>query len=1313
MVERLSERSKETVALGKKAIIENRSEKNIHRKDFHRLTKEIRTLRCQQSKAARFDWMKKLAQEEPIRFLSTIWTTYDPDTLTEYEAVELLKICAKKHAKLVLDRLQNYKITNKVSRYEIALICTETSLDLTLENFHVFNIKNKGLLADFARHVGNKNFLTLVKYLDKIAIGKEHFFEILVNATHRHHVMVICNIQNIDLEEENDRIKIAEICAREYGAATAKNIKNFNITDEAGLIHIAKLCLSSYYPGAAEVIDLFGIKNPAALAELAELSAQKWPENTAKFIEKFGIQDQKVLYRIAKICATNPNYTGSYNNTKFLPELIPNFNILSEEKRIKLARICAMRDGKETARFFHNFKITDEKVRVEIAKLCAAQNGTATAQFFKNFNISDENDRIAIAKIAAQGKNNEIAKWLDNFQITNREALVDIVFILAKNFNYDAPQYFYKFKIDSHKTRIELAKIFAQNHGEQTARCIRDFGIKSKKARIKIAKLCALSDGSGLAKYIRNFHITDEKILYRLAKLSIHGYLEDTIEYFSNFGLKNQKQISHLIKLCAKIDGGSTAQKFKYFGLTDENLIYKIAKLCAISDAEHMLPHIKEFKITDPVKFERILKIAFFHAVKALDYVYSDALVNAPISDKTKRELNLYCFRCRVKYTEEFRRNTTLPHRDLPDLFYIKQNHSWESILKVETFIELIRPLSEKNVLPLVSQLEKLKDPESKLTELQKNDLFHSILLKAQMIDAMYTYIERSDLLKRELIDSDLFTQVLNFWQPELRWDLFHSLLPVYSDSPPNTKFRTRFYTEQLTKAFALQGVNQEIIQKFLDRVFSHNQNFKDGRVGSVLIRLLVTMIKHPLLNSKMKGKILKKIISEAHTIRENNFKLRYPQAAKLSEARRTEMRNAYDKKNSSESQLLSAINSALILLDFNQSKAILKKGLLSEMVETEFQRRIPCGKIDQFADKFHKTFGSSRIPEAVVQYAASISKLQNQKAMGCFTSYFASVLEGTFQNYRYDTSESEHLQILNKFYPDIYANWQKSSSYSFDELGVSTVKTDNTPFDYNAWLRRKIADDHLHLNENGFTYLAKFRDKTQDVESLIKELEAIPPDTENYKNLRFQMLCLLLTKNESTTNELLAELKLILSSPPYNHLEFYHDVRGRLEPVYNRQGAELLVVNSDSPYDLLLAGAEISGSCQRVNGSPATNKGLLGYIKHGWNRILKVSDSIDGKIQARCIIKVLWDGEKPVLFRERLYPDPISPAHEQALNKAAARLAAELGIPLLSSDAGEPYNKNIFALGGGAPYEYSDANGSNQDNGKYVITDAKYLRSL
>jgi hypothetical protein len=165
-------------------------------------------------------------------------------------------------------------------------------------------------------------------------------------------------------------------------------------------------------------------------------------------------------------------------------------------------------------------------------------------------------------------------------------------------------------------------------------------------------------------------------------------------------------------------------------------------------------------------------------------------------------------------------------------------------------------------------------------------------------------------------------------------------------------------------------------------------------------------------------------------------------------------------------------------------------------------------------------------------------------------------------------------------------------------------------------------------------------------------------------------------------------------------------------EPSFSPPGAEeLIVIDSEDPIDLLLAGSEVIGSCQSVEGDPTLSKGLLGYLLDGKNRLIEVKSKNDpeGKILGRALLKLLWDGEKPVLFLERIYLNQhVAPAYKEAIISMASRKAQTLGLDLVSFDTGFiQYDKPLVSLGGPASFEYSDANNVAAPQGIFTVRTA------
>jgi hypothetical protein len=137
---------------------------------------------------------------------------------------------------------------------------------------------------------------------------------------------------------------------------------------------------------------------------------------------------------------------------------------------------------------------------------------------------------------------------------------------------------------------------------------------------------------------------------------------------------------------------------------------------------------------------------------------------------------------------------------------------------------------------------------------------------------------------------------------------------------------------------------------------------------------------------------------------------------------------------------------------------------------------------------------------------------------------------------------------------------------------------------------------------------------------------------------------------------------------------------------------ADYTLVDTDNPEDLWLCGTDVAGSCQAIDGQSKYTKCLMAYVMDGKNRLLAVKNK-EGKIIARHILRVLLDGDKPVLFLEKVYPDLVAPELKTALELFAKERAEKLGLPLLSKEVGkgDAYSNPISSKGSIAPFEYCD----------------------
>ncbi len=141
-----------------------------------------------------------------------------------------------------------------------------------------------------------------------------------------------------------------------------------------------------------------------------------------------------------------------------------------------------------------------------------------------------------------------------------------------------------------------------------------------------------------------------------------------------------------------------------------------------------------------------------------------------------------------------------------------------------------------------------------------------------------------------------------------------------------------------------------------------------------------------------------------------------------------------------------------------------------------------------------------------------------------------------------------------------------------------------------------------------------------------------------------------------------------------------------------------------------------VPGSCQRIEGNPNLNKGVMAVVMGGQNLLPHIIDSMKTLV-ARVILR-LWRDQvvlKPVLFLEQMYPAMLMPLWRNALKTMAIMMAKFTKLTLLSLK-GEPesrkYSYPVESLGNIAPYGYEDALHGIQEDDIYTIPQSYVLYS-
>lgn len=597
-----------------------------------------------------------------------------------------------------------------------------------------------------------------------------------------------------------------------------------------------------------------------------------------------------------------------------------------------------------------------------------------------------------------------------------------------------------------------------------------------------------------------------------------------------------------------------------------------------------------------------------------------------------------------------------------------------------------------------------IKDPYARQQSL-------SCFVEALVIIRQYLDADARDWV----VKNNFLSAILAVRKPELRRLLVSSLVKIAGSpvnreifeslppSPNNETKRTWLLLVRLASAQLVNsGVDREDVKRFRAQV-ERGVFLNDNMKAAVLVETLYKLIDDETLTMDEKRELLGRIQA--------------------------------DSKNGRA--VYEDISAILAVINMGRSDALREAKPAKETMQKCFTEMVPGGDVDDFFTKYTDTFGSSRLPSAIFTYAGKMRSLNDPKVMSCLGEFVNTVLTGKFIENRYATDRNFHLKTVLESRKDsesFLKQWTQGVEKDLELEKAEAVSgvagfTGSSPF---QWLTMKLIDDK-HVDLTNLPFLREFllapeaaRKGVQDELNRAAKnaaLQKVGSSDEQYR-LRLQQDCLKLclcdiqdVKGQQTILEGLRKLvnKGILSEQ--EKTVFTNDIVGRIkdlgEGAQPRRTSAFVAVDTDDPFDLLLCGTEVSGSCQNVTGTPDLNKGLLGYLMDGKIRLLAVKDKATGVIITRTMMKLEWDavGKHPVIFLERFYGD--NPEHQKALIDLAKEKARMLGggIPTLNQAVGgAPYDRSLQALGGPAPFEYTDSGGGCCADGRYVITNVNVV---
>lgn len=152
----------------------------------------------------------------------------------------------------------------------------------------------------------------------------------------------------------------------------------------------------------------------------------------------------------------------------------------------------------------------------------------------------------------------------------------------------------------------------------------------------------------------------------------------------------------------------------------------------------------------------------------------------------------------------------------------------------------------------------------------------------------------------------------------------------------------------------------------------------------------------------------------------------------------------------------------------------------------------------------------------------------------------------------------------------------------------------------------------------------------------------------------------------------LLAKCTAALRAAWQTNIEAPFIINGKVKPKWK-------LAFTDDHQDLMRMGSDVRGSCQRVDGEPYLNRGLVGNVMDGKQKICVLKNE-EGKIVGRAILRMMSTSNpetgiiSPCMMMEKIYPDLLHADEEKAIFDLAIAQAKRLGLPMaISSDITPP----------------------------------------
>ncbi|HEV8051378.1 MAG TPA: ankyrin repeat domain-containing protein [Parachlamydiaceae bacterium] len=796
--------------------------------------------------------------------------------------------------------------------------------------------------------------------------------------------------------------------------------------------------------------------------------------------------------------------------------------------------------------------------------------------------------------------------------------------------------------------------------------------------RVELAKSCIKTEPSITYENFKKFDIQNEERLVEIIKTF---ELSESINLVGNLGLNNEKLLTDFAMFCARKNGIQTFFQVEKFNIKNKDIFKEIIQLCFIQSGIDLL---MQWNCNFPLSH------------------FPEAFILDNSDSRLEKVIKKYLSVDRYKFQHEAYENIRCE---------LKENFS-----------------DHLKSLGLMQLLDDIEGIENTFLRADKIRLILEILFFTKMV------LEDGKTNENQ---NALFKEMFAFGRPDLILPVFRKAVTLWNHPDyiqvaktfPAFDLPWRQLLNQILINLILNGVDQSTLFGAVYEL-EKLQDFKNGKNVHVFIDTLIQLTNIQLEPAEIEF-VLRRVFEESKAStheqsasraifegEEAKLKIQHAKnnGQALGKKSQIDCQNKIERMNNSNSSMkelgsaiLLNLNAIVAILDFEGGvkRLVLKEQTIKGTLELVFKENLQSEMMEGFAEKYDHKFMQSRHPTAFVTYMAKINTLNDQECSDCLEEYLISVLNGTFEEWRYSLNNNPHFEALDETSPDLISNWRT-------KLAPFPIAFESIDAGKNAtWVQEKLLLlDGINLLQ--FNYLKRFFDSKKNKKNSVRaecsqEWENIKKkniknnethSSEKNKLLLQELLFQFMEVYDSTKQiGLLRKIKRLFKEfkfNPVNKQKVDLDIISSIDEKINLlQGVSkgIVVIESEDPLDLLYCGSD-SRSCLKADGFVFFSKGLLGYLKDPKIHLLLVKDA-EGQIMARTLLRLgfLKGTSTPALHRDSIYMNFTSPQYEKAINAMAIRKAESLGVQVFCYD-NEEGKTSIEFLEGPAPWEYYDGAG-------------------